>query len=323
MSTTAENKIIELTDVVEEGHPDRPNLPPQGATPNTSEASGNVLSDLDLEKEIDQIFADLGAPSSTDAGLERPEKSSDNPLDDLFWTPDATTKKQHPDEFLTEQKQQPDKADGESFDQEPSKGTSLSFETEQTVEQSGEQAVDVLEPDVSLLEALPAAIPMEADRIAPLLERLTAMEENVARLDTLEQLFFERLEIRLEAFAQEQAVKQQEQMTSMRQELWAELEQHFEQTLRSAIEEANAKNLEALSQHHTATQTEEMASLVDSRIQELQSQEEISRQKISDTVSVQLDQLRADLLQELEEAIPTAAARIIREEIQALSQEDS
>lgn len=301
MSTTAENKIIELTDVVEEGHPDRPNLPPQGATPSASEASGDGLSDLDLEKEIDQIFADLGAPSSTDAGSERPEKFSDDALGDLFWTPDATAQKQHPDEFLEKQAQQPDMTARESFDQE--------------------QAVDVPKPDVSLPEELPVAMPVQVDHLAPLLERLTAMEEKAARMDTLEQLFPERLDIRLETFAQEQAVKQQEQLTSMRQELRAQLEQHFEQALHSAIEEANAKNLEALSQH-IAMQTEEMPSLMDSRIQELQGQEEIVRQKTSDTVSAQLEQLRANLLQELEEAIPAAAARIIREEIQALSQEN-
>ncbi|WP_045219065.1 hypothetical protein [Desulfonatronum thioautotrophicum] len=56
------DEIIELTEIVEEGHPETPNLSPAASTPATRE---DTLDDLDLEKEIDQIFADLNAPEET------------------------------------------------------------------------------------------------------------------------------------------------------------------------------------------------------------------------------------------------------------------
>lgn len=56
------DEIIELTEIVEEGHPETPNLSP--ATPKSA-AQEDTLDDLDLEKEIDQIFADLNAPEET------------------------------------------------------------------------------------------------------------------------------------------------------------------------------------------------------------------------------------------------------------------
>lgn len=77
------DEIIELTEIVEEGHPETPNLSPAASTPATRE---DTLDDLDLEKEIDQIFADLAPSSPGDRSKgERESVESDMlDLDELF-----------------------------------------------------------------------------------------------------------------------------------------------------------------------------------------------------------------------------------------------
>lgn len=85
MPKAANEDIIELTEVVEEGHPETPNLSAAKATPASRE---DALDDLDLEKEIDQIFADLNAPEETPGQGHSPR--ADGPehdaldFDDLF-----------------------------------------------------------------------------------------------------------------------------------------------------------------------------------------------------------------------------------------------
>lgn len=84
MPSAAKNEIIDLTDIVEEGHPETPNL----KTTKPSAAKDETLDDLDLEREIDQIFADLGPPEQEgqDGGSDiAGEPDSDTlDLDDLF-----------------------------------------------------------------------------------------------------------------------------------------------------------------------------------------------------------------------------------------------
>ena len=64
MPSAAKDEIIDLTDIVEEGHPETPNL----KTAKPSAATDETLDDLDLEREIDQIFADLGPPERDGQG---------------------------------------------------------------------------------------------------------------------------------------------------------------------------------------------------------------------------------------------------------------
>ncbi|PTN35960.1 hypothetical protein [Desulfonatronum sp. SC1] len=64
MPSAAKDDIIDLTDIVEEGHPETPNL----KTAKSSAPTDETLDDLDLEKEIDQIFADLGPPERDGQG---------------------------------------------------------------------------------------------------------------------------------------------------------------------------------------------------------------------------------------------------------------
>ncbi len=84
MPSAAKNDIIDLTDIVEEGHPETPNLKPTKPSTSTDE----TLDDLDLEKEIDQIFADLGPSEEDDqSGVSGKNGESDSDtldLDDLF-----------------------------------------------------------------------------------------------------------------------------------------------------------------------------------------------------------------------------------------------
>lgn len=84
MPSAAKDEIIDLTDIVEEGHPEKPNL----KTADPSAATDETLDDLDLEREIDQIFADLGPPEQggqNGASGKKGESDSDTlDLDDLF-----------------------------------------------------------------------------------------------------------------------------------------------------------------------------------------------------------------------------------------------
>ncbi len=81
MPSAAKDEIIDLTDIVEEGHPETPNL--KTAKPST--AKDETLDDLDLEREIDQIFADLGPPEQGgESGGKREPDSDTLDLDDLF-----------------------------------------------------------------------------------------------------------------------------------------------------------------------------------------------------------------------------------------------
>lgn len=89
MPGTATDDIIDLTDIVEEGHPERPNLKPAKTAPV---ATDEIMGDLDLEKEIDQIFADL-APPSDGAEEKKDAKKAESDLldlDDLFADQEAS-----------------------------------------------------------------------------------------------------------------------------------------------------------------------------------------------------------------------------------------
>jgi hypothetical protein len=253
MPTPSEHEIIELTEVVEEGHPDRPNLPPQSFSP----PSDKVLDELDLEKEIDQIFADLDTTADKRASNDS-KKSLDNALDldDLF----------------------------------------------------------------SVSKPSPVQASLDTDQLTPLLSRLALMEEKIAHLDSVALAVSEQIEAKLSALAEEFADKLREQIEALRQELWSKLEQNIGQTVREATSEANVRNIEEFSRQ-MAAQSEETTARLESKIQELQSQNASSGQNIAATVLNQMEEMRAGLLQELQEAIPAAAARIIREEIQALTQE--
>ncbi|SDB13446.1 hypothetical protein SAMN05660653_00660 [Desulfonatronum thiosulfatophilum] len=84
MPRSAHDDIINLTDVIEEGHPERPNLQPSKSSASDSDG---MLDDLDLEREIDQIFADLGPRSArNDQPSDKSDSSDPDPLDleDLF-----------------------------------------------------------------------------------------------------------------------------------------------------------------------------------------------------------------------------------------------
>ncbi len=401
MPSTTGKEIIELTDVVEEGHPDQPNLGSRSASPDANE----VLDDLDLEKEIDQIFSDLGAPSSTDEEFEGPVQSSEDPLDldDLFHETKGDDDNQAQDEPRMEQDDQPDATADPSADQQPSEDVSGSDASEQVDAHDQEHAAEA--PDSLTVDAeQPAkpdpqtavpesavALPVDSDRLASALERLETLEEKVARMDNLEQLFSDRLEARLTSLAEEAFAKHQEQFNQWREELESGLEQQIAPMVRGAAEETQARHQEALAEA-MATHTEEMTTLLDARIKEsgtpentadqdaiqeqlfsetqtrtmealrpliddlrsewatekerldrtvdvqetlqattqslqdewrsFQEQAENASQAASDALATQLEALRAGLLQELQEAIPAAAARIIREEIQALSSED-
>ncbi|GAB6059266.1 hypothetical protein [Desulfonatronum parangueonense] len=92
MPRSAHNDIIDLTDVIEEGHPERPNLAPSKSSASDSDG---MLDDLDLEREIDQIFADLGpGPSKDDqpSGSPRSMDPDSLDLDDLFADQEAPGK---------------------------------------------------------------------------------------------------------------------------------------------------------------------------------------------------------------------------------------
>ncbi|HDQ41250.1 MAG TPA: hypothetical protein ENN39_09525 [Desulfonatronum sp.] len=399
MPSTKE-EIVELTDVVEEGHPDRPNLSPQSASPEANEA----LDDIALEKEIDQIFADLGAPSSTDEGFERPDKTAEDSLDmkDLFDTPDSDVKVQK-EEIQASQEQLPDTASVEPSELEHSESASMTSEQEETLNQNEENTADLLEPhpmnasgvstappdSVSELTASPA--PMQSDQADSFMERLEAMEVKITQMENLEQLFFDRLETRLENLVEEIAGKQEQQLATLHQSIRSELKDQVEQMLRTAGEEADLRHQETLAQA-LETQAAQVTALVDSRIMELQPtnealeqpitrdqllsgvreqtmehlrptidnlhseweteknrlaefkgaqatlqketqdmraewrsfQEQVKNenQNIADSLPVHFEQLRTDLLRELQKAIPGEAAKVIREEIQALALEN-
>jgi acyl carrier protein phosphodiesterase len=74
-----------------------------------------------------------------------------------------------------------------------------------------------------------------------------------------------------------------------------------------------------LLQHTTHPETM-VSSLVDQFVSTARGQMEAS---LAETMDVRLDVLRKELMDELRKAIPGAAAQIIREEIQALSQEET
>lgn len=265
------SEIIELTDVVEEGHPDQPNLPPQGEIPSTDEA----LDDLDLEKEIDEIFSDLGASSSEDTADDSSTSlSGDMDLDELLGESSKTADKgQAPSGDLPELELSDDQAVS------PEHG-------DKDLAQDQGRPADVPE-DAPQEPAEPVRSSFDPDLLGHLSQRLAAMEEKVSLLESAEPLTPEQLDSRLTAFAEELAAKQQEQADALRQELRSELEQHIEQKLQTVLDEATAHNQE----------------------------------KSAQGLAAQMEGLRADLLKELEDAIPAAAAQVIREEILALTQE--
>lgn len=299
MPTASEKEIIELTDVVEEGHPDQPNLAPQSPSPPSDE----VLDDLDLEKEIDQIFADLGSPpEESTSGDSGQSLGDDLNLDDLFGAsePSGREKPQNVREGLAEPQETTVEAVGGGVPADmagPKPEAPLSFEPE-----------------------APARASSDADQLAPLLERLAVMEERIARMDEAGQAVSGQVETRLSSLAAEFADKLREQADSLRRELRDELERDIGQMVRDALEEAKAQHMEEFSRL-LAAQGEEAAARMESRFQELRNQEAPPGQDIAGAVAGQMEELRAGLLRELQQAVPAAAARIIREEIQALTQE--
>ncbi len=396
-----ENSIIELTDVVEEGHPDQPNLP-QAAS---ASASNEVLDDLDLEKEIDQIFSDLGAPSTAKEASAGTDKAAEDELDldDLFGR--TQTESGHGAEQPV---QGPDNAtsleEHEDVLQELVKdGADVGDDAHPAMEQEGPPAQDELqnlnapdqEPAGSMADQgqTPQAVlttPQGAEELSALQERLAIMEEKVAALGDLDQLIARHVDQRLEAFGQEASAAQKEQITALRQEMETAWEQKAAEMIDVGLDKMQSRHQEAMDQT-LAAHKEELTALLDSRLQELQPtgdqkdqdrarqqlQEEIqthtegalrplieelrsewtserdnwtraaeTQDRALETVqalqeqwqsfqeqaeaklkqnaedfSATLEQLRADLLQELQVAIPGAAARIIREEIQALTEE--
>lgn len=305
MPTTPENEIIELTDVVEEGHPDQPNLPPQSFSPSSNKAlEDEVLDDLDLEKEIDQIFADLST-TPKDSASNDAKKSLDDDLnlDDLF-SALAPADREQPKNVQKEQSKQQataevppgNKAPAEMTEPEP--GTPLSVEPE-----------------------APAHASPDTDQLAPLVERLAVMEEKIAGMTNAKQAVSEQIEARLSSMAKEFADKLREQAKALRQELRSELEREIGQMVRDVLEAANAQRMEEFSRQ-MAAQSEEAIARMEARIQEFRDQDASSGQNMAETVAGHMEEMRAGLLQELQEAIPVAAARIIREEIQALTREN-
>lgn len=407
----AGSKIIELTDVVEEGHPDQPNLPRAAS----SSMDNEVLDDLDLEKEIDQIFADLGAPSTESEPAEAQDKSvqEELDLDDLFGK--AQTVSLHESGQTAEEPANVSAItlDGAAPGEEHEDAlqgivednavhgdeTPAEAELEESLHQ--DQIADLGMPEVkaddfglgldepTTAQAVPSA-PLTADELAALRERLSALEEKIGSMDNLDQLVAGHVSQRLEAYGQEATAEWEERISSLRQELETAWEQKSAELIQAGLAEARAGEQESLAQTLTALK-EEITALLDSRLQELrpaadpeeqsrlrqQMQEEIlsrtqeimlppmeqlrsewdsereNRERAAETqagvqeaiqalqkqwqsfqeqaeaklkenaedLSATLEQLRADLLQELQAAVPSAAARIIREEIQALSEE--
>lgn len=307
------NEIIELTDVVEEGHPDQPNLPSQGEVPATDEA----LDDLDLEKEIDEIFSGLGASSSEDkADGSSASLSDDMDLDELLGVSSKTVDTgQAPSGDLPELELPDDPAlspepGDKNLEQDQGGPADAPEEITSHDAPSPQESMPAPEPEEPVRSSL------DPDLLGPLSQRLAAMEEKVAQLESAEALTPEQLDSRLTAFAEELAAKQQEQADALLLELRSELEQHFEQKLQTVLDEATARNQEESAQV-LAKQMEEVSALIDSKLQEAQDREG----DVTQAVAAQMEGLRADLLKELEDAIPAAAAQVIREEILALTQE--
>lgn len=365
-----EEKIIELTDVVEEGHPDQPNLP-QAASSSTG---NGVLDDLDLEKEIDQIFADLGAPSADSEASADADKAAEDELDldDLFGK--AQTESDH-EAGQSAQGQDNATPLGENEDvlQELAEGgTDVGDDAHPAMEQeeSLAPAPDEL-PNLDAPDEEPpgpmdgqgqAEIPQaalkthrEAEELSALQQRLATMEEKVAALGDLDQLIARQMDQRLEVFGREASTAQGEQVTVLRQELETAWEEKAAEMIEAGLDKMQSRQQEAMDQA-LAAHKEELTALLDLSLQKLQSagdqedqdrarqqmQEEIQmhteealreqwqnyqeqaeakHKQSAEDFSATLEQLRADLLQELQTAIPGAAARIIREEIQALTKE--
>lgn len=410
-----EDNIIELTDVVEEGHPDQPNLP-QAAS---SSAGNEVLDDLDLEKEIDHIFAELGAPSADSEAFVGADKTPEDELDldDLFGKaqtesgdetkqpaqePEKATSLGENEDVLQELAEggadvggdahpamemkeplAPDELPGELSDELPGEFPNLNAPGEKPAAPMAGQG-QVQSPQAAL------GTPREAEELSALQQRLATMEEKVAALDDLDRLIARQLDQRLEAFGREAFAAQEEQVTVLRQELETAWEQKAAEMIEAGLDKMQSRQQEAMDQA-LAAHKEELKALLDSRLQKFQPaadqedqdrarqqmQEEIqthteealrpiieslrlewtserenltraaadqdgARESIqalreqwqnyqeqaeakdkhsAEDFSATLEQLRADLLQELQAAIPGAAARIIREEIQALTEE--
>lgn len=222
MSSVADQEIIELTDVLEEGHPDRPNLPPQAGT---------------------ESYGGAAAGGEVRAGPGAPEKGVPGPA---------------------------------------------------------------------------AASPMDAETLSRLLDRLENLEQRAARLENLDQDMGARFEARMAEFARDTAAARQEQFQPLLEELRSGLEQQFAQALNRALEAARSRTMEDLCRD-LAANSENLSAQMESRFEAALAREEELQRRLSDALAARAEEIHAGLLQELERAVPAAAARILREEIQALS----
>jgi len=133
-------------------------------------------------------------------------------------------------------------------------------------------------------------------RLEKIEERLDNFFEHLARLkEGMEGIVGSVVDGRLENMAAEQ----EKQLADLRTQILEQSESRLKDALRE-VAQTSAEDL-------------------DVRIAEAMA----ANQPDPAEMTAKLEQLREDLLQELQTAVPEAAARIIREEIQALSQDES
>jgi hypothetical protein len=353
--------VLELTDVVEEGGEQQDSVAPEESfsdadleselndlfgeedVPSDQAPQGEVQDeddDLDLDslfQELDQANAEDDVQGAAADGDEDTGDGTDDQLDELLG--ELGLDEEPEDEAASSAQEDTEEPVAQSSESEKVQAEEQPDE-EPRIEELGEE----LQPEEESAEESPAAAGS-----AHLEERLLALESDVndkPGRDEVHSQLESLLEARLSQQAEaSQGVKELEQRladlekTMESRPTKEELETGIESLVEARLQ--SAEFLETLQSRLFPQMEEELNRLVDEKIKALESEKESqdlattqdiqdlkaeiedvsSRSVTPETLESMAGQLKEELSEHIAKAVPGAAAQIIREEIQALSQE--
>lgn len=332
-----QEEVIELTEVVEEGP----------VFDNTKDMA-EVIDESNLDKELNELFSDAEEDTPPAGGTEKEKDTTprtedaeeeDLDIDSLFEELEkGETNPEEPAEKIKEEdlteglsavdEKTPDDEPSSEPDQNleealngveppPDEGIADEFDDllETPKEGDKEEGLEqVLEKDFDLEDlAAQAKNPSPEDNNKQVLERLEALENTVQDLQKKE--LTEQIQNVLEQVLPENPVLQ-----TLEEQISSKLANKLERQIITIVDERLAALKAELQPERTDINSDEEGDRVADLKEQIASLEEKTLKRID------LESIKAELLTELtttlEKLVPQTAAKIIREEIEALAEED-
>lgn len=283
---------------------------------STSKSTQETGAQDQGDDQLDELLGELGLDDETEEAPEQePEETADERVEEQLAEPLAQAQPEEaeadsPIENL-EEELQPDEEPGEEPDREHAVATDTGpleermDELEKALSTRPEQ--EEIETRIeSLLEArLSQQETGDSEALNRLEQRLGELEKELeSRPDQ------EELQSRIEALL-EAKLQSAEFLETLRSSLWSQMGEELDRLV-----ETKLQALEPQGGEHEHPEQEQA-------IQELKNEvSQITSQSVTaESLQVMADQIKEELTEHVAKAVPSAAAEIIREEIQALSQE--